>query len=111
MSRIIHDDLLIKLVNADLGIGTHNPLVATRAKLTGSGHARGNNLARFTTCLFQQGTSTDLQHFNDQINAIHHWPQNFGRKLVPDYKHALDRQDNHSDRDSSPQQAETAPDR
>jgi len=39
------------------------------------------------------------------------WPDNFGRKLVPDYKHALDRQDNHSDRDSSPQQAKTAPDR
>jgi len=34
LSRIIHDDLLIKLVDADLGIGTHNPLVATRAKLT-----------------------------------------------------------------------------
>jgi hypothetical protein len=34
LAGIIHHDLLIKLVNANIGIGKCNPLIAERAKLT-----------------------------------------------------------------------------
>jgi hypothetical protein len=44
LACITHHDLLINLVDADMGITTHIPLVAKRAELTCRGHPRRNNL-------------------------------------------------------------------